>query len=276
MLEYEFCECTPLEDTLIRCSPVKLQDTELDALYLGPSGVFAVTDGDADPISIHAFLCDFLHTARVDIYLPGEGLYNASSGSVCPVSSEDSLNDAIYMRTTLGSPLWDENDLKILQEQIRLLDGKSRGMFCDGEGRRYVVRNGNFFPMSEHNPNKIMLLALLGGVFGLHRFSLGKWSSGLLYLLTGGLIGFGWLLDVLQLMAGLMRDSQKRLIAKPAPMGIPVYLAGLAASIVLFGVYIVSFGFMAGFLDQITRQSVQNADTQKLSWLAQLFRIQGN
>ena len=33
------------------------------------------------------------------------------------------------------------------------------------------------------------------GVFGLHRFYLGRWKSGLLWLCTGGVFGIGWLVD---------------------------------------------------------------------------------
>ena len=39
-----------------------------------------------------------------------------------------------------------------------------------------------------------LLLTFLG-LFGIHRMYMGKWLTGLLYLLTGGLLGFGYLYD---------------------------------------------------------------------------------
>ena len=39
-----------------------------------------------------------------------------------------------------------------------------------------------------------ILLAFLG-LFGVHRFYMGKWVTGLLYLLTGGILSFGYLYD---------------------------------------------------------------------------------
>jgi TM2 domain-containing membrane protein YozV len=40
-----------------------------------------------------------------------------------------------------------------------------------------------------------VLLTFLG-LFGVHRFYMGKWITGLLYLVTGGLLFLGWLYDL--------------------------------------------------------------------------------
>jgi TM2 domain-containing membrane protein YozV len=40
-----------------------------------------------------------------------------------------------------------------------------------------------------------ILLTFLG-VFGIHRFYMGKWLTGILYLLTGGILGLGYLYDL--------------------------------------------------------------------------------
>ncbi len=39
------------------------------------------------------------------------------------------------------------------------------------------------------------LLHTFLGIFGIHRMYMGKWLTGILYLLTGGLLGFGYLYD---------------------------------------------------------------------------------
>ncbi len=39
-----------------------------------------------------------------------------------------------------------------------------------------------------------LLLTFLG-IFGIHRMYMNKWFTGVLYLLTGGLLGFGYLYD---------------------------------------------------------------------------------
>ena len=40
------------------------------------------------------------------------------------------------------------------------------------------------------------LLLMFLGLFGIHRFYLGKWVTGIIYLISGGLLGIGWLYDL--------------------------------------------------------------------------------
>ncbi|MPM80234.1 hypothetical protein SDC9_127281 [bioreactor metagenome] len=45
-----------------------------------------------------------------------------------------------------------------------------------------------------------LVLCLLFGVLGAHKFYEGKIGMGILYLLTGGLLGIGWLIDLFVLL----------------------------------------------------------------------------
>ncbi|GEM_PF-1797983 len=49
----------------------------------------------------------------------------------------------------------------------------------------------------------------LGGWLGMHRFYLGKWKTGLLYMCTFGLVGFGWIADGFQLKKMLEEENQR-------------------------------------------------------------------
>ncbi|MDX1709384.1 MAG: NINE protein [Desulfobacterales bacterium] len=43
--------------------------------------------------------------------------------------------------------------------------------------------------------NLAWILLTFLGIFGIHRMYMGKWLTGILYLLTGGLVGFGLIYD---------------------------------------------------------------------------------
>ena len=54
------------------------------------------------------------------------------------------------------------------------------------------------------------LLCLFLGFFGAHKFYRGKTGMGILYLLTAGLFGIGWIVDTIKLLVNLL-NSKKHL-----------------------------------------------------------------
>ena len=55
------------------------------------------------------------------------------------------------------------------------------------------------------------LLLFFLGLLGIHRFYLGKWGTGIIYLFTGGLLGIGWLYDLCTLNSQVSeRNMQQR------------------------------------------------------------------
>jgi TM2 domain-containing membrane protein YozV len=54
-----------------------------------------------------------------------------------------------------------------------------------------------------------LLLTFLG-IFGIHRFYMGKWGTGILYLLTGGLFLIGVLYDFCTLNTQISEQNSRR------------------------------------------------------------------
>lgn len=52
-----------------------------------------------------------------------------------------------------------------------------------------------------------LILCIVLGIFGGHRFYAGKIGTGILYLLTYGLFGFGWLWDLICIARGTFKDK---------------------------------------------------------------------
>ena len=60
---------------------------------------------------------------------------------------------------------------------------------------------------SDKKKRTALILCLIGGVFGLHQFYVGRIGKGLLYLCTMGLFFIGTVLDFISILMGNFRDN---------------------------------------------------------------------
>lgn len=60
---------------------------------------------------------------------------------------------------------------------------------------------------SDKSKKTALILCVFGGFFGIHQFYVGKIGSGILYLFTGGLFMFGWIVDIVKISIGSFRDN---------------------------------------------------------------------
>ena len=68
--------------------------------------------------------------------------------------------------------------------------------------------------VSDRSRALALALAVVGGLFGLHRFYTGRVATGVCMLVTGGGVGIWYLYDVVVVAAGEFRDSDGRRVAR--------------------------------------------------------------
>lgn len=60
---------------------------------------------------------------------------------------------------------------------------------------------------SDKSKNTALLCCIFGGLFGIHLFYVGRIGKGILYLCTGGILGIGWIIDIISIATGSFRDN---------------------------------------------------------------------
>lgn len=97
-------------------------------------------------------------------------------------------------------------------ERIELIDrlSKENMLVCNydtDDNDCFIKRGSDWVPAFKKDSDKVFNLALFGGLFGIHRFYLHRYGSGLLYLFTFGLLGAGWLFDCIEILMGCWKSK---------------------------------------------------------------------
>jgi len=61
---------------------------------------------------------------------------------------------------------------------------------------------------SDKNKITALLLCIFLGGLGIHRFYVGKIGTGIVWLLTGGVFGIGWIVDIVLIAVDKFKDKR--------------------------------------------------------------------
>lgn len=79
---------------------------------------------------------------------------------------------------------------------------------------QHVVSNKDSKSYSDKSWSKTLLLTLLVGYSGAHRFYTGRKVTGFAYLFTAGGLGIGWMVDLILVLAGIFTDCNGNIIRR--------------------------------------------------------------
>lgn len=68
----------------------------------------------------------------------------------------------------------------------------------------------NYGNVSHKSRLVVIILWFFFGVLGVHYFYAGRIGMGLLWLITGGFFGIGWIIDIIIILTGSFKDSHGR------------------------------------------------------------------
>ncbi len=66
---------------------------------------------------------------------------------------------------------------------------------------------------SDKNKITALLLCIFLGGLGIHRFYVGKIGTGIVWLLTGGVFGIGWIVDIIMIAVDKFKDKQGNILS---------------------------------------------------------------
>lgn len=264
MAEFAVCQQSELGDKLFLCEDVKIPEGALYAVYFGSGGIYAIAAQTKAPGRLYIALRELFRTSRVMLYVLSSGEYEHSTESFTRILNDDELTEAVNRWIQSDWDFLTEDTLRQNVKRLTDLDSRTRGMISAEDGTVFLQRGNRMVTASPCPPGLIYTLTLFGGVFGLHRFALGKWFSALVYLFTGGFFGVGWLMDIVSLLFGIEKDSQKRYVMalENKFLCLLILPLGIITGKFFISLYFKFFGLIATALTMQATQLAQSISPQ--------------
>lgn len=268
MSEYRNFTRRELDNGFVVCEDVHLPSGAVCTVYISPSSIYVISSGRSAPEKRYREIQDLLNAVRIRLYLlphdkkPDTGLYDPLTNMLGAQLDEDALSEDIYAWLCSGRAIYDASATERMISRLQGADIRARGYAVQENGEIYLLRNGTVKKASNVSSDLQYYLTLFFGPLGFHRFALGKTWSGIVYFLTGGLFLVGWLLDLLQLLAGIQTDKQKRYVLPLSNRKIKLLIlpVGLAVGFLLFQLYLKFSEIFGLSLLKLASSQTQNID----------------
>lgn len=268
MSEYRNFIRKDMDDGITVCEDVHLPSGSVCTVFLSFRSIYVLSSAKRSAPAQWHEIHDILKPIRMRLYVLEDssahsGLYDPCSQTTGPELDSEALAKDIDAWLRQGNPVYDAGSIESLVARIRSADIRGRGYAVDESGELFLLRHGKLHKASPISSDAQFFLTLFGGTLGLHRFALGKTMSGIVYLLTGGLMLAGWLLDLLQLFIGMQKDSRNRYLFPLKNTGKKLLLLpiGMVFGFSLFFVFLTAAELLGlGIQDSMVRL-IQNTDS---------------
>lgn len=139
----------------------------------------------------------------------------------------------------------------------------AENVMTGSDGESYVRHNGKWYPASDEDSDEVFMKTCMFGVFGWFQFHTKHYISGLLYLLSCGFFGIGWIFDILHFLIGYAKDADKEyyLPISDKKKGWISLLVCIAAAVVLVMIYMKAFGLFNNGFSKVFTDLATSGDT---------------
>lgn len=278
MSEYKNFTYRDLGDDYVVCEDVHLPSGSVCTIYISPTSVYVLSSGRSAPAKRYQEIQNLLGAVRVRLYLlpfgdSAYGLYDDLTDTLTSELDDEQLTADINAWLSSGRVIYSRSSIDRMVSCLKNADIHGRGYCVEDNGEIFLLRHGTLHKASPVPSELQYYLTLFGGILGLHRFTLGKFFSGVCYFLTAGFFLVGWLLDLIQLLIGGQKDSKKRYLLPLAnrKWKLLVLPFGLAFGFLLFQGYLkVSELFGSAFQKEMVQQ-VTGTDLRALERLLNIL-----